>query len=402
MSLPLADIRVIDLAQVLAGPFGAAMLADLGAEVIKVEPVRGDESRHLGVGFGLDSAMFVGANRNKRGLALDLASSDGQEILGRLLATADIVVDNMRPAAKEKLGIDFASLQAVNPHLISINVSAFGTTGPYAGRPGIDPLAQALGGLMSVTGEPGGTPLKTGSPIVDATTAHLVVISAFAALRRRDKYGKGELIEVNLLDALFNLQPTVMSQYLVAGHEQPVTGCGSDLMAPYGQFRCKDGRYWQITALNQKFFANICSALECEHLLEDERFTDNTARMQNQAELEELLGFIVAQYDSGELERRFAHADVLAAPVNSIPEAVSNPQLLHNGMITEVQHARLGRIKSARLPVRFADHDEEREQRAAPTLGQHNAEVLTELGYSTEDIAALYSAGTIKGDNTKV
>jgi crotonobetainyl-CoA:carnitine CoA-transferase CaiB-like acyl-CoA transferase len=397
--MPLAGIRVIDLAQVLAGPYGAAMLGDLGAEVIKVEPLGGDESRHLGPGQGLDSAMFIGANRNKRGLALDLRTDQGQQVLKRLLETADIVVDNMRPSAKQKLGIDYDTLKALNHRIIAINVSAFGTSGPYAGRAGIDPLVQALGGLMAVTGQPGGAPLKTGSPVVDATTAHLVVISALAALRRRDQSGKGELIEVNLLDALFNLQPTVMSQYLVADHVQPVTGCGSDLMSPYGQFRSRDGRYWQLTALNQKFFANVCEALNCTGLLEDERFTDNTLRMQNNSALEQELAAMIEQFDSAELERRFVQADVLAAPVNSIPEAAANPQLLHNGMVGELQHARFGSIKSGTLPVRFADEAENPVQRAAPTLGQHNAELLSQLGYSDEDIGEFRDRGIIASDD---
>ena len=395
MTQPLADIRVIDLAQVLAGPYGAAMLGDLGAEVIKVEPLRGDESRHLGPGEGLDSAMFIGANRNKRGLALDLGSDRGQDILQQLLKRADIVVDNMRPAAKRKLGIDYESLRSINPRLIAINVSAFGTSGPYAGRAGIDPLAQALGGLMAITGLPGGAPLKTGSPVVDATTAHLVVISALAALRRRDRSGEGELIEVNLLDALFNLQPTVMSQYLVAGHQQPATGCGSDLMSPYGQFQSKDGRYWQIAALNQKFFANICTALDCEYLLEDQRFTTNELRMRHNSVLEQELADIICQYDSAELEQRFVQADALAAPVNSIAEAVVNPQLLHNGMITEIEHAKLGTIKSGTLPVRFREDTGCAPRRAAPVLGQHTVEVLTELGYSAQQIQDLLDSGDI-------
>ena len=395
MALPLADIRVIDLAQVLAGPFGAAMLGDLGAEVIKIEPLRGDESRHLGPGHGLDSALFIGANRNKRGLALELGSSGGQQVLQRLLKDADIVVDNMRPAAKQKLGIDYDTLKSINPRIIAINVSAFGTSGPYAGRAGIDPLAQALGGLMAVTGLPDGAPLKTGSPIVDATTAHLVVISALAALRRRDQRGQGELIEVNLLDALFNLQPTLMSQYLVADHEQPATGCGSDLMSPYGQFQSKDGRHWQVTALNQKFFANLCEALECTQPLADKRFTNNDLRLQNNDALEQELARIIQQFDSAELEQRFAQADVMAAPVNSIAEAVRDPQLLHNGMITELEHAHLGRIKSGTLPIRFADESTGCVQRAAPTLGQHNEEVLSQLGYSDQDIAELRESGAI-------
>ncbi len=392
MSLPLAQIRVLDLSQVLAGPFGAAMLGDLGADVIKVEPLRGDESRHLGPGVGLDSAMFIGANRNKRGIALDLTSEGGQGVLHKLVATADIVIDNLRPDAKQKLGIDYYSLAAVKADIIAINVSAFGTSGPYAGRPGIDPLAQALGGMMAITGRAGEPPLKTGSPVVDAATAHLVVIAALAALRRRDASGEGELIEVSLLDGLFNLQPTVMSQYFVSGHEQQPTDCGSELMAPYGCYQASDRRYWQVTALNQKFWVNICKALDCEELLEDDRFSHNTDRMANEDILNGLIAQAVAKFRSDELAQRFADHDVLAAPVNGIAEATQDPQLLHNGMVTETEHAALGTLKTGTLPIKFSVSAP---TTAAPTLGQHSQEILAELGIAETDIEQLRSTGAL-------
>ncbi len=392
MTMPLAQIRVLDLAQVLAGPFGAAMLGDLGADVIKVEPLRGDESRHLGPGVGLDSAMFVGANRNKRGIALDLTHDEGKALLAKLVATADIVVDNMRPPAKQKLGIDFDSLRAIKPDIIAINVTAFGNSGPYAGHGGIDPLVQALGGLMAITGNPDEPPLKTGSPIVDATTAHLVVIAALAALRRRDQSGEGGLIEVNLLDALFNLQPTIMSQYFVANHEQQPRGCGSELMAPYGCFQAADGRYWQIPALNQKFWENLCQALDMTDWLSDERFARNSDRQLHEDELNQLVAARIAELDSQELEQRFRQYDVLAAPVNGIREATEDPQIIHNQMITETEHKQLGMIKTGTLPVRFA---ESIDYRAAPALGQHSDEVLQGLGLTAEEIANHRSANIV-------
>ncbi|MCX2981988.1 CoA transferase [Halieaceae bacterium IMCC14734] len=394
----LEGVRVLDLAQVLAGPFGAAMLGDLGADVVKIEPLRGDESRHLGPATGKDSAMFIGVNRNKRGMAIDLTSSAGQEVLQRLVSGADIIVDNMRPSAKARLGIDYATLEAINPRIIAVNVSAFGTSGPYAGRPGIDPLAQALGGIMSITGHPGAAPLKTGSPIVDATTAHLVVIAALAALRRRDHTGHGELIEVNLLDALFNLQPTIMSQYMVADYVQPPTGCGSELMAPYGLFQSLEGDYWQITALTQKFFGNLCKALTAEHLLDNPDYATNELRMQNRAILEQELAALVSRFESTDLAQRFANNDVMAAPVNSIPAATRDPQLLHNGMITHTEHAALGTIKTATLPLHFSAENQPGAPSAAPVLGQHNTEVLVELGYSQEAISELLVQGVLHSE----
>jgi crotonobetainyl-CoA:carnitine CoA-transferase CaiB-like acyl-CoA transferase len=191
-----------------------------------------------------------------------------------------------------------------------------------------------------------------------------------------------------------------MSQYLVADHEQPVTGCGSDLMSPYGQFRSREGRYWQITALNQKFFVNLCQALECTWLLDDERFASNASRMRHNTDLEQALASIIEQFDSAELVQRFVRADVLAAPVNSIAEAVHNPQLLHNGSIGEREHARLGTIRSGTLPIRFEGEPGPPMPRAAPTLGQHNTEVLSRLGYSAQEIQELQDSGIITSDKS--
>ena len=313
MDLPLKNIRVLDIAQVLAAPFGAAMLGDLGADVIKIEPLRGDELRHLGPGAerpGRDSAMYMGANRSKRGIALDLSVPAGLAVFHDLLKDADIVIDNLRPSAKQKLGVDYASLKVVNPRVIAINVSAFGTSGPYAGRPGIDPLAQALAGYMDVTGERGGAPLKSGSPIVDGVTAHLVVIAALSALRLRDASGEGRLVEVNLLEGMLNLQPTLVSQALVADYVPPRVGCGSDLISPYGCFECADGKYLQVAGLNDKFFANICTALDCEELIEDARFATMENRLANNAELEALVAGKMLEQDSAQWMRRFVESDL--------------------------------------------------------------------------------------------
>ncbi|MEM6581403.1 MAG: CoA transferase [Pseudomonadota bacterium] len=395
MAAPLQGIKVIDCAQVLAGPFGAAMLGDLGADVIKIEPLRGDESRHLGVGAGLDSALFVGANRSKRGIALDIHSADGRQVLHKLLTDADVLIDNMRSAAKRKAGLDFESLKCLNQDIISISISAFGTSGPYAGRAGIDPLVQALGGIMATTGRKDEPPLRVGSPIVDAATAHMVVIAVFAALRRKDQNGCGELIEINMLDTLFNLQPTTISQYLISGHEPPAIGCSSDLMAPYGLYRAKDGRYWQVVALNQKFFRNICEALESEHLLDDERFLSNDKRLVHREELENILSTTISRYESDELSKRFHDADVMAAPVQSIAEVTADPQLRHNNMIVKTCHARLGDIASGALPIRFTDSEPAAGLQAAPTLGQHTHSVLSELGYGEHEIDSMEHNGAI-------
>jgi crotonobetainyl-CoA:carnitine CoA-transferase CaiB-like acyl-CoA transferase len=399
MDLPLKDIRVLDISQVLAGPFGAAMLGDLGADVIKIEPLRGDESRYLGPGAespGKDSALYMSANRSKRGIALDLTTAAGLEVFYDLLKGADIVIDNLRASAKQKLGVDYDSLKAVNPRVIAINVSAFGTSGPYAGRPGIDPLAQALGGFMDITGEREGAPLKSGSPIVDGVTAHLVVIAAFSALRLRDASGEGRLVEVNLLESMLNLQPGIVSQVLLADYVPPRVGCGSDLISPYGLFECADGKYLQVVGLNEKFFANICKALNLEELIADPRFGSMENRRKNNETLEALIAGRMGERDSSEWMQRFIECDVMAAPVKSMRETLQDPQVIHSGLVQAAQHATLGSIRTASLPIKLGGTQKANPpSSAAPILGEHSESILRELGYSPETITALITEGIL-------
>ncbi|MEH6910455.1 MAG: CaiB/BaiF CoA-transferase family protein [Oceanicoccus sp.] len=398
MELPLKNIRVLDIAQVLAGPFGAAMLGDLGADVIKIEPLRGDESRHLGrgVGVGGDSAMFIGANRSKRGIALDLTSASGLAVFHDLLKDTDIVVDNIRTSAKEKLGVDYQSLKAVNPQIIAINVSAFGNSGPYAGRPGIDPLAQALGGIMDITGHRDGTPLKTGAPIVDGTTAHMVVIAALSALRLRESSGEGQLVEVNLLEGLLNLQPTIVSQALIDDYVPPKVGCGSDLISPYGLFKCADGEFLQVCSLNDKFFAKICEALDYRELITDPRFLTAQNRLDSNDTLEAAIAEKMLTKSSVEHMQRFVDCDVMAAPVKSMKESLLDPQIKNNKLIQEVEHGKLGTIKTATLPIKFGSAGGSNPpSSAAPSLGEHSESILLDLGYTKDRINELIKQGVV-------
>jgi len=398
MELPLKNVRVLDIAQVLAGPFGAAMLGDLGADVIKIEPLRGDESRHLGRGTGVggDSAMFIGANRSKRGIALDLTSAAGLAVFHDLLKETDIVVDNIRTAAKQKLGVDYPSLKLVNPRIIAINVSAFGNSGPYAGRPGIDPLAQALGGIMDITGHRNGAPLKTGAPIVDGTTAHMVVIAALSALRLRDTSGEGQLVEVNLLEGLLNLQPTIVSQVLIDDDVPPKVGCGSDLISPYGLFECADGKFLQVCSLNDKFFTKICEALDANDLTTDVRFQTAQNRLDNNDALEAIIAEKMLAKSSVEHMQRFIDYDVMAAPVKSMRESLLDPQIQHNQLIQDVEHGKLGIIKTATLPIKFGSANGSNPPAgAAPSLGEHSESILLDLGYTKDRIDDLMKQGVV-------
>ncbi|MGH7960343.1 MAG: CaiB/BaiF CoA transferase family protein [Candidatus Binatia bacterium] len=395
MALPLAGIRVLDIASMLAGPYGATMLGDMGADVIKIEPPYGDDSRTLGPGVENDSGFFVGINRNKRGVVLDLTKPEGREIYFRLVRTADVIVDNLRPQAKAKLGISYEETCKYNPKIICISVSAFGQGGPYAGRPGVDPLAQALSGLMSVTGEKGGKPLRTGAAIADATAANLVAFAAMVGLWVREQQGIGQQIEISLIDGLIHIQPSQVGQFFLLNYLQPRAGNASPFASPYGTFTCHDGRDIQIVSLNNKFFHNICRAVGREDLITDPRFTTAPDRLARDDELRAEIQSAVAQIGSEELMRRLIAADVMAAPVNTHRETFADPQVLHNHMAVEVEHARVGKLKVGGVPVKLKKTPGG-VRLAPPILGQHTREVLQELGLSDGELERLRQAGVIK------
>jgi crotonobetainyl-CoA:carnitine CoA-transferase CaiB-like acyl-CoA transferase len=401
MALPLEGIRVLDVASILAGPYGATMLADMGADVVKIEPPRGDESRYFGPRVGVDSGVFVGINRNKRGLVLDLGQPAGREVYIRLLKTADVVIENLRPAAKAKLGIDYEANRVHQPQIVHISVSTFGQSGPYGQRPGIDPVAQAMSGFMAVTGEREGGPLKAGPAVADATCAMLVAYAAMLGLWVRERQGIGQHIEVCLLDGLIHLQAPYVARYFLFDEVVPRVGNSSVDYAPYGTFRCRDGRLIQIAVFNQKFWQHFCRALEHEALADDARFATNEGRLAHREELEATVQRILLEREAAEWLRRLAEADVIAGPVNTYRETFRDPQVLYNQMMVQADHAALGRINVHGIPVKLT-RTPGQVRRAAPTLGQHSAEVLQEVGYTVDEIRELMrkgvtAAGTSEG-----
>jgi len=395
MALPLAGIRVLDIASMLAGPYGATMLGDMGADVIKIEPPYGDESRAIGVKVENDSGFYVGINRNKRSIVLDLTKPEGKELYFRLVRTADIIIDNLRPQAKAKLGVTYEENCKYNPKIICISVSAFGQSGPYAGRPGIDPLAQALSGLMSVTGERNGKPLKAGPAIADATCANLVAFSAMVGLWTREQQGIGQQIEVCLLDGQIHIQPSQVGQFFLCNYIQPRVGNASPFYAPYGTFTCRDGRDIQIASFNNKFFHNICRAIGREDLIDDPRFTTGEERLAHEPELNAAIQKAFSQFDSAEMMRRLIQEDCMAALVNTYEQTFADPQVQHNQMAVEVEHARVGRVKVGGIPVKLKKTPGA-VRLAPPTLGQHTREVLQELGLNDGDLEQLAQRGVIK------
>ena len=396
---PLEGLRVLDMATMLAGPYGATLLGDLGADVIKVESFVGDDSRHLGPGREGERTAFMSLNRNKRAVVIDLTQGEeARAVLKRLVATADIVITNIRSAALTKLGLDYEAMRAWREDLIWISVTAFGPDGPYAGRPGIDFLAQGYAGLLSQNGDPDGPEVRLTIPLIDVMTSELVCSGAMAALIARGQTGEGQRIEVSLLDALTHAMCNPIGAHLNADFETPRTGNRSLYFAPSGLYRCRDGRV-VITCPSQKFFVKLCEALETDWV-QDPRFATIEARKENENELDQLIEARCMEFDREPLVERLVAGDILTAPINNIPEVAQDPQIHHNEMLVEAEHARLGAMWVTGVPIKFYGTPG-RVRRAPPMLGQHTVEVLEELGFSQKEVESL-AAEDIVGTRQRI
>lgn len=388
---PLEGVRVLEIATMLAGPYAATLLGDLGADVIKIESARGDDSRHLGPDKGGERGPFLSINRSKRGIVLSLETPSGQRVFEQLVRTMDVLITNVREPALSKLGLGYEQVCRHRPDIIWAGVTAFGADGPYAGRPGIDFLAQGYGGLVSLNGSPDGTPVRVTVPLVDVMTSLIVCSGVLAALHERTKSGKGQRIDASLLDALLHAQGTGLTNYFLTGYVTPRAGNRSPYFAPSGVYECADGKMVCITCPGEKFFRNLCRALETDWD-EESRFQNIDARLEHQDELDAAIAARCRDFPGDELVKRLVAADALAAPVNELPDVARDPQVLHNGMLVDVPHATLGSVRISSVPLRLS-RTPGTVRRGPPVLGQHTSEVLAEIGYSDGEIAELEERG---------
>ncbi|MSQ73966.1 MAG: CoA transferase [Betaproteobacteria bacterium] len=392
---PLTDIKVLDFTHAAAGPYATMYLGDLGAEIVKIEkPKGGDGSRSMGRPMPMlepkDSDYFVAINRNKKGIVLDLDMAEGVELARELAKQSHIVVQNFRPGVMDRLGLGFDQLKELRPGLIYCSISAFGPTGPWSSRPANDIIMQSVSGLMGVTGEVGGGPVRMGAPISDFSTGLFALSGMLAALHARDRYPEGQHVQITMLDASFNMMAGYIPAVSMLGHKIERLGRGHVQIVPYQAFMCADDEYVMVGAFTRGFWQNLCHAINRDEWITDPRFLNNPARLANRAVLVTELAAIFVKESSREWMEILTAADVPNSPVFELHDAVHSEQAVHNNSLTAIGNPP---VQVARAPIR-ADQWDNDSHAAAPHFGADTASVLQErLGLDQKRIQQLRARG---------
>ena len=388
-SLSLDGVRVLDLSRVLAGPFCGMLLSDLGADVVKIEDTgSGDESRTWPPHKDGESAAFLVINRNKRDMTLDLKAPEGVEVLKRMVATADVLIENFRTGTMESFGLGYDTLAAINRRLVYCSVSAFGRTGPRKDAAGYEALMQAFSGIMSITGEPEGAPLRCGVSFLDLTTGIFCAFGIVNALLHRVRTGLGQRVDGSLLETAVTLLNYHAEGYLLTGAQPKPLGSSHPSLSPYRTFKCRDGQWIFIAGANDRFWQRLAPALGLAEMATDPRLAVNIERVKHRRELEAALEAANANHDREPLLKVLEDAGVPATPVKTVKQVMEDAQTAARSMIERVVHPRLGEIPVVGTPIKFS-RMRAGVRRAAPQQGEHTDEILAEYDYSTADIAAL-------------
>ena len=393
---PIHGVKVLELAQIMAGPTCGLMLADLGAEVIKIEKIPGgdDTRRFLPPDVNGEAAAFMMMNRNKRGMALDLKTKEGVEVFKRLVKQADVVVENFRKGTLEKLGVGYEELKKINPKIILCEISGYGRTGPYADKGGFDLIAQGMSGLMSITGESKGKPpMKVGAPVTDITAGILAATGVLAALVSRATTGVGQRVDTSLYEA--GIVHTYWQSAIASatGIAPGPLGSAHPLTAPYQAFQTKD-KWITVGASNQNTWLKLIDALEVKELQENEKFNSNANRMQNVTELTELLKKELAKKTSAEWLKLFDEKGLPCGPINTVTEMFEDPQTIERKMIVDVKNTKAGSFKAIGMPIKFSETKVE-DTKESPTFGQHTKQILLDHGFKSEEIDSLMKQGVV-------
>lgn len=393
MTAALQGVKVLDLSRFIAGPLCGMVLADLGADVVKVERRgKGEDARAIGPFVGGESLYTLMYNRNKRSLTLDYRNAAAQCLLREMIVQADVIIENFRPGTMEKMGCDWETVQALNPRAIMVRISGFGQDGPYAERPCFDVIAQAMSGLMEMTGTPDGPPVPSGTFLVDQVTGLYAAIGALAALTARERTGRGQLIDTALLDAASTLLQTAIPEKVLLGRETGRHAARDRYSAPANNYLCSDGRWVHFNAGNDIMFPRLAALMDSKGLLSDPRFATHKARMENAPLIDGIVADWVSRHEAEEVVTLLAGAEVPCGKVATVGELVANPQLKHRRQIIELDHPTIGKLPMAAFPARLSANARDTVT-AAPSIGQHTDDVLKEWLHMDRDrIAELRAA----------